>query len=450
MGSLSRATRWLVAGLLLFAGTGPVRVASAEDEASAPDLAALLADAVDRPTADGRKQAALVLAHRQDVTVDRWIDAMRAFGTFAAAPAGVWAYDVALPSDTPRLRTAHTTVYVPAGYDPKQPAPLLLALHGAGGRGEDMVPLWRATADALGMLVVAPTEAGENAGYGFTERERDDALAVLRWARRRYDVDENRIHLTGVSRGGHLAWDLALRHPTGWASLAVMIGGPRLAVAGGQNNLRYAENVAHLPIRDLQGKGDDPRLLADVALVFERLQAAKAADANLLLQEGYAHGFDPNAVDWAAFFEGAHRDPHRATVVRRAARSGEGRQAWAEILRTEGDVQETFPLRVRAVRWNRLDEDERRRTMQDQADEHTARMEVRREADGRYVARTTGVAAFRILLTREDLPEKGRIEVRADRRRVRRDAAEDQSVLLVDFAEHFDRTFLPVMEVRVP
>jgi hypothetical protein len=60
------------------------------------------------------------------------------------------------------------------------------------------------------------------------------------------------------------------------------------------------------------------------------------------------------------------------------------------------------------------------------------------------------VAAFRILLTREDLPEKGRIEVRADRRRVRRDAAEDQSVLLVDFAEHFDRTFLPVMEVRVP
>src|SRR5947207_1046414 len=43
------------------------------------------------------------------------------------------------------------------------------------------------------MVVVAPTEAGPNEGYRFTERERRSALSALRWARRRLDVDENRV-----------------------------------------------------------------------------------------------------------------------------------------------------------------------------------------------------------------------------------------------------------------
>ena len=61
------------------------------------------------------------------------------------------------------------------------------------------------------MVVVAPSEAGPNDGYAFSERERLAALAALRWARLELNVDEDRIFATGVSRGGHLSWDLARR-----------------------------------------------------------------------------------------------------------------------------------------------------------------------------------------------------------------------------------------------
>src|SRR5262249_11430689 len=115
-------------------------------------------------------------------------------------------------------------VYVPHELDLTKPAPLLLACHWTSGKGPEVLPMWQVTADKLGMIVVAPSDMGKNEGYGWTEHERQSTLAALRWARRWYDVDENRIFATGVSRGGHLVWDLALRHPDLFAAIAPMIG----------------------------------------------------------------------------------------------------------------------------------------------------------------------------------------------------------------------------------
>ena len=138
-------------------------------------------------------------------------------------------------------------------------------------------------ADELGMLVLAPSEPGPNEGYTFTERERQATLSALRWARLGYNVDENRIFASGVSRGGHLAWDLALRHPGLFAAIAPMIGGPRIMVDRGENNIRYLENAAHLPIRDLQGEQDDAVVVHDVKRAFALLAGWKAPDAKLVL-----------------------------------------------------------------------------------------------------------------------------------------------------------------------
>lgn len=432
--------------LVLFAA----HAGAEEDTAPAPDLDAELARLVDLPTSAARRAAADALAARADVDVDAWLAAMRGFGAFAAAPAGLGQHDVPLVRTDGTRASAATSVYVPARYDPRRPAPLLVALHGAGGRGEDVVPMWRATADLLGMLILAPTEAAETGGFAFSVQEREDVLQVLRWARRRFNVDEDRIHLTGVSRGGHLAWDLAVRHPGLWASVAPMIGGPRLQIVEGQNNLRYVENVAPLPLRDLQGRDDDPRLIANLRMAFERLQEAGAPDAKLLLQDGYAHGFDLAAVDWVVFFGKARRVPRPARVLRLAARPGEGRSRWAEILETSAKVEEVFSPQVSAVRWRRMDEDARRRALQAMVDDRTARLEVERKARGRYVAHLDGVRRFRVLLASEDLPEEGPVEVVGKGHRVRCAVASSKEVLLGEFAERFDRTFLPVMEVVVP
>ena len=263
-----------------------------QDAGNATDPVAELARLVDLPTPAERRRAADALALRGDVDVDAWLAAMRAF-----APAG--------PPDQPevvqestelwngdRLEQVELHAYVPQDLDPTKPAPLLLMSHGTGGSGRGQHRFWRGTADALGMIVVAPSESGPNEGYAYSERERQIALASIRWARRRFDVDEDRVFLTGISRGGHLTWDLALRYPDLCAAIAPMIGGPRLNIGDGQNNLRYLENVVHLPIRDLQGSQDHPLLLFNLHLAFEKLDALKAADAKLIEFPERGHSFE--------------------------------------------------------------------------------------------------------------------------------------------------------------
>lgn len=417
--------------------------------ARAEEAAQLLERLVDEP--DPRAREARIEAARTAGTPDlaALLTAARAFGRFEPVAPGVHEVLVPRPGAGPHTGD-RMAVFVPAGYDPSRPAPLLLALHGAGGRGADVVALWRAVAERLGVLVAAPTESGPNQGATFDPSERERTLAALRWTRRMFRVDDARVHVTGVSRGGHLAWDLALRHPDRFASLIPMIGGPRLHVPAGQNNLRYLENVAHLPIVDLQGAQDDPRLVANLRLAFERLEAFGARDAVLHLQPDRGHAFDATAVDWAAFLRRAAR-PHRPErVVRVAARPGEGRAAWVEILEFGRGVAEVFPLRVDARRWQALGEEGRRRFTLEEAERHSARLEVRRLGPGRFEARTRGVKRFRLLLEAEDLPPDGRVEVSVAGRRVRRTVRPDAGVLLREFAERFDPTFLPVAEVVVP
>jgi len=194
--------------------------------------------AVDQPTPQARHQAALELAGRKDIELSQWLELARTFGRFDRVASGVHREKVALVVGGEEEATEVFT-YVPEGYDPAHPAPLLLMAHGAGGSGRGQDRQWRQIAADLGMLVLSPSEAQSTGGYSFTPRERRSAMAALRWARRRFNVDENRIYAAGVSRGGHLVWDLALRYPDQFAAIAPMIGSPRLQIDGGQNNLRY-------------------------------------------------------------------------------------------------------------------------------------------------------------------------------------------------------------------
>ena len=231
------------------------------------DLATELAAAVDLSTPRQRRAAAHKLAQRKDVTLEQWTAAAAAFGSFEAMPAGPSTRRIAL-TVLGRIEKTEITVYVPPGYEPKRPAPLLLSFHSTGFNGRALYIQWRAVADRLGMLVVCPSEAGPNRGYGFTERERESTLAALRWTRRRYNVNENRIYVAGFSRGGHLAWDLALRQRDRFAGLGSMSGAPCMVTSPGTNNLRYLDNVLDLPIRDIQGvKGKRFPLLDTVPIV---------------------------------------------------------------------------------------------------------------------------------------------------------------------------------------
>jgi dienelactone hydrolase len=409
-------------------------------------LAAALARAVDLPTAaERRKAVAGLLKLSRDVAT--WRAVCESFGDFVAREPGPTRQSIDLQVLDAVERT-ELFLYVPRGYDPAKPAPLLLWGHGAGGSGEGQHRLWQQVADEVGMLVLAPTEFGSNPGYGFTPRERAAHLAALRWARRTFNVDENAIFVGGWSRGGHLTWDLMLRYPDLFAGALPVVGGPRLQI-GEPNNLRYLENAAHLPIRDLQGAQDDPLLLANLELAFARLKKAGAADAQLRLFPDRGHDADLDAVDWVAFFA-ARRTPKPERVVRLAADPAEVRAAWVEIAAFDRKVAVEVAPQVDARQWERLDDAARRALLCDKLLQHTARLAVADQGRGRFVAEGTGVRSFALWLEAEQLGADGSIEVRSQSRTVKKKAIPDAAVLLGDFVERFDRTRLPVARVAVP
>ncbi len=418
-----------------------------EDPAAEAERVRELALAIDRESPKARAASAGILAARTDVPIPAWIAAAKALGPRGTAPEpGRRTEDVDLPV-LDRMERTSLEVHVPKGYAPGTPAPLILAFHGAGGRGADAMEDWAGAADAIGALLVAPTEAGPNDGYHFSPRERAAALAALRWARRRFDVDEDRISFVGTSRGGHLTWDLGLRHPDLAAALVPVLGAPRVTNLRNENNLRLLENVVDVPIRDLQGEQDDPRAVGNVKLAFERLAAWKARDARLLLDPGRGHDADLSVVDWKAFLGGVVRAPDAPHVLLRA--TGPARARWVEILAVDGTVgEEVAPPQPSG--WDRMDDLAKRRFIADAADKRTARLEATRSAPGRFEVRSRGVARFRLLLAEGSFDPAQPLQVLWNGRSVAKRVTPSKAVLLADVVERFDRRFLPVAELVVP
>jgi len=435
----------LLAALACCSGMAATPAQSGQSGAPVAELGKAVAAA----TPALRRAAAEALAKVPGVGVEQWLQACAHFGEFAALAPGPDRQQVDLQVLDAVERT-ELCLYVPPHYDAGKPAPLLLALHGTGGDGAREFLRWQTVADQLSMLVLAPSEAGDNSGYHHAARERAAALAALRWARRTANVDDNRVFVTGISRGGHLTWDLVLRWPDLFAAAVPCIGGPWLQWNDGNNNLRYLENVTALPIRDLQGAQDHPRMVGDLRLAFAQLKKLGAADAQLIEFKDLGHDFDLGAVDFDAWFARTVRTPVPKVVVRMAADLREARTFWAEILATDDKVVLGFVPQVSPALWSAMDEQKQREYVHAHMVEHTGRLKVTMTESGRFSVEAAGVRKFRLLLLREMLGKDGSVEVRWAGKTYKHKPTADAAVLLREFVERCDRTFLPVAEVVVP
>ncbi len=118
-------------------------------------------------------------------------------------------------------------VYIPDGYsNDSSPWPLVLFLHGAGERGDDLElvkkhgPPKLVDADQAFPFVIVSPQVKENSWW-------DSAylLALLDEVEATYNIDPARIYLTGLSMGGFGTWDLAMRAPERFAAIAPICGG---------------------------------------------------------------------------------------------------------------------------------------------------------------------------------------------------------------------------------
>ena len=103
-------------------------------------------------------------------------------------------------------------LFVPSGYNPEVPAPLVVLLHGAGGSGTGVFQRFASVVEAAGVVVVAPDSTGSTwdiaqGGFGPDVKYID---RVLKDVFPKVAVDPARIALAGFSDGASYALSLGL------------------------------------------------------------------------------------------------------------------------------------------------------------------------------------------------------------------------------------------------
>ena len=109
-------------------------------------------------------------------------------------------------------------VRLPSGYDGSHPLPAILLLHGAHGKGQDMIDLWKSFADSHQVILVAPTLPLDAEFEKLVPRL---FLALMESVRQKSNIDPKRIYVFGYSAGGYVTFDAATLASTYFAAAAV-------------------------------------------------------------------------------------------------------------------------------------------------------------------------------------------------------------------------------------
>jgi predicted peptidase len=131
-------------------------------------------------------------------------------------------------SSAPDLGPMRYGLSIPRGYNPRQPRPLILALHPGGDRFEyyGFAFTQQIVAPALndlGAIIVAP----DCPTRSWTDPIADRAvMALVRSVMNEYAIDRSRVLVTGFSLGGRGTWFMASRHADLFTAAIPMAGAP--------------------------------------------------------------------------------------------------------------------------------------------------------------------------------------------------------------------------------
>ena len=226
-------------------------------------------------------------------------------------------------------------IFVPDSYDPLVPTGLVVGLHGGGqggkdntlvtGSGEDAMPFYVDVAADRGVIVVCPT-ALEAPWSG----KKNEALldALLDEMRALYNIDENRIWLTGHSMGGFGSWYWGPKRADVWAAFAPCAGGGGPATGG-------------LPVYVYHGTDDNIVGVQNDRTAADQLKKDKA-DFVYTEVDKIGHGFPDFArKDIFKFFAGRWKDDGKKRAT--APRSSFDRKASKDEIKCFGDPAASGP-----------------------------------------------------------------------------------------------------------
>jgi predicted peptidase len=158
--------------------------------------------------------------------------------------------------------------YVPTAYDPAGTDrwPLVVFLHGAGERGDDIdlikkhgIPKLVEEGRQFPFFAVSPQSEPDR----YWDEERVENL--VRTMESEYRIDPDRIYLTGLSMGGIGTWMTAIAYPDRFAALAPICA---------RGETEHIARIAHVPVWAFHGDADTCVLESKGRAMVEALRAA--------------------------------------------------------------------------------------------------------------------------------------------------------------------------------
>lgn len=216
---------------------------------------------------------------------------------------------------------------VPLSYREDRPAPLLVYLSGGAGFAIDGVNSAEDIVSETGYLVLYP-QAG---GYWWKPEAARRLDAVLRDLFERYNIDRDRIYLTGFSNGGTGALYFASLWPHRFAAVVSLMGAGQCA----EEVKAGLPNLGNLPLLFVHGE-NDPRIAPECSTSTHAAltELRHAFKPELKILPNRAHDITLGSDDGLtlAFFANKLRNPFPREVGISLSDSLAARGYWVEIL----------------------------------------------------------------------------------------------------------------------
>ncbi|MBW2961982.1 prolyl oligopeptidase family serine peptidase [Mesonia aestuariivivens] len=144
-------------------------------------------------------------------------------------------------------------LYTPKGYHTtKKDYPLIVFLHGAGERGTDLDKVkvngpfnYLEKGNKIDAVILAPQCPAE------TYWQPHQVAGLVKSIIKKYNIDESRVYLTGLSMGGYGTWAVGGEYPELFAAMAPVCGAIYRPI------YRNAQHLKNMPIWIFHGALDD-------------------------------------------------------------------------------------------------------------------------------------------------------------------------------------------------
>jgi len=172
-------------------------------------------------------------------------------------------------------------LFLPKSYDQKKAWPLMLFLHGAGERGDNLnqVKKWGppklvGSRKSFPFVVISP-QCPKNKRWDSTQMH-----LLVEHVAASHKIDRSRIYCTGLSMGGYGTWAMIAKYPKLFAAVVPICGGGDPA---------SAKKITKVPIWAFHGRADRVVPPSRSQAMVDAIKKAGGTSAKLTIYPGVNH-----------------------------------------------------------------------------------------------------------------------------------------------------------------